>query len=495
MFAKRLGLKYKFIVGSVAAVVTATAITTLLLINLSQRSPEHVTTFLLLASLFYVVFGLIVVLLFSKIMVQPVISLTQKVHEVRSGNFNVAIENRSRGDEMGELFEGFNSMVKDLKTSIDALREAKESAEQYSQELYDSKSKLEAILNGISDGIMVIDRDFRIMVANPFFEKIMMHPSNELVGNHCYEMCHDGGYMCQGCNAMATFESGRYLASMRTIVDKTGDKRYLDVHNFPLRNERGEVMQVIEYVKEMTSVIRAREKLEQSRRLAEIGELAAKVAHEVRNPLNAIEGAAHYLAAEFDGNDTVTTFTALISDQVTRLNKVTSDLLNYAKPMKADLSIGSVVSVIQHSLEIIKSQIESKGISLHRHYSDGLPSILIDARQLEQALINIFMNSIDAMDVCGNLTVEAKSISTPSFGIDDGIQIVIQDNGCGISEDIRQKIFSPFFTTKEKGTGLGLPIVSRVVANHQGSMEVKSSEGHGTTVIINLPSRQELEVA
>ncbi|HAL57862.1 MAG TPA: hypothetical protein DCP63_15715, partial [Bacteroidetes bacterium] len=465
MFVKRRGLKYKFILGSIAAIVVATALTTTLLLILVDSSPQHIIIYLLFASVFYVLIGSTLILFLSKIMVQPVISLTEKVHEVRNGNFDISIENKSSGDEMGELFEGFNAMVKDLKTSISDLRAEKEKAELYSRQLYDSKAKLEAIFNGISDGIMVINRDFRIIAVNPFFEKIMGHPPPELVGHHCYEMCHDGGYLCQGCNAIATFESGRYLSSMRTVADKAGEKRYFDVHNFPLRNEKGEVQQVIEYVKEVTGVIRAREKLEQSRRLAELGELAAKVAHEVRNPLHAIEGAAHYLLNEFQTNNIITTFGTLIRDQVARLNKVTSDLLNYAKPMTADLAPGQVVPIIQRSLDIVKHHLEAKGINVRFSYPHELPLILIDGRQLEQAIINLVVNAADAMSYCGQLVVEVKTLESPSNGIDEGIQIAVADDGCGMDDQVRKMMFSPFFTTKEKGkgTGLGLSTVYGIV--------------------------------
>ncbi len=494
MLAERKGLKFKLIAGSIITIVVTTSVTTAILLYLFQHHADYITTFLIVAAFFYVLFGLIVVLFISTIMVQPVISLTRKVHEVREGNFEVEIENKSASDEMGELFVGFNTMVKDLKASISALREEKEKAERYSKELYDSKSKLEAIFDGISDGIMVIDRDFRIIAANPFFEKIMVHPESELKGHHCYEMCHDGGYLCRGCSAMATFETGKYLSNIRTIVDKAGNKRYMEVHNFPLRNENGEVEQIIEYVKEVTGVIRAQEKLEQSKRLAEIGELAAKVAHEVRNPLNAIEGAAHYLMNEFTTNETVQTFSTVIRDQVARLSKVTADLLNYAKPMKADLVPAGVIPVVQRSLNVVKPQLDAKGINVHLSLTEDLPPVLIDPAQLEQAIINVLANAVDAMKDCGNLTMETKSITSPSYGIEEGVQICITDDGCGISDDVKPKIFSPFFTTKEKGTGLGLPIVSRVIANHQGAMEVKSNAGCGTTVIINLPSRREIEL-
>lgn len=494
MVARRRGLKPKLIVGSVATVLLTTVTTTVILLYLSKQHPEDISTYLLIAALFYVVFGLAVVLFISKIMVQPVIELTEKVDQIRNGNFEVSIENKSSGDEMGKLFDGFNSMVKDLRSSITALREEKEKAEHYSKELYDSKSKLETIFNGISDGIMVIDRDFHIIAANPFFEKIMQHPEVELRGNHCYEMCHDGGYLCRACNAMATFETGKYLSNVRTIVDKSGSKRYMEVHNFPLRNEQGNVEQIIEYVKEVTGVIRAQEKMEQSKRLAELGVLAAKVAHEVRNPLNAIEGAAHYLLSEFKTTSAVQTFGTLIRDQVARLSRVTTDLLNYAKPMKAELIQSSVVTVINHSLETLKPQLDAKGINTTLSLSENLPDVLIDPSQMEQAIVNVIANSIDAMNEGGNLTIGLKPLSEPSNGIETGIQIVIVDDGCGIKDGIKSDIFSLFFTTKEKGTGLGLPIVSRVIANHQGSMEIQSVEGCGTTVVMNLPSKQELEL-
>jgi signal transduction histidine kinase len=238
----------------------------------------------------------------------------------------------------------------------------------------------------------------------------------------------------------------------------------------------------VEYIKDVTEKVRLAERLEHSRRLAELGEMAARVAHEVRNPLNAITGAAHYLATEHAGDDTLQKFTNLIKRQATRVNQVASDLLYVSKPLRTQFTTVQVNAVLDQSLDSLCEQLRVGHINVIHDLAPDIPPIRADELQIEQALQNVLRNAIEAMPEGGTLRI--------STGLSPGgsaVEIRIQDTGPGIAEQDRERIFQSFYTTKIRGTGLGLTIVQRVLKNHGGEITMERPETGGTLVVLKLP--------
>jgi signal transduction histidine kinase len=242
------------------------------------------------------------------------------------------------------------------------------------------------------------------------------------------------------------------------------------------------VVQVVEYIKDVTERIRLAERLEHTRRLAELGEMAARVAHEVRNPLNAINGAAHFLESEYTGDEIIQKFTSLIKRQSRRVDQVASDILFAAKPLRLTRTSVDLDVVVDQVLAALQEPIREQGIMVTRRGDPALPRLQADELQIEQALTNIISNAVEAMPRGGTL-----SIGTEKDTGEGWLRISVQDTGTGIQPEERERIFQAFYTTKTKGTGLGLSIVEGVLKNHGGKISIEQPDGAGTRVVLCLP--------
>ncbi len=490
----QLGLKYRFILITISGIVITILLGGLFLHSVfALNNYRYEPQYLFYTAIFFILVGIVAVLLISKYMIHPVVNLTEKIDEVRRGNLNITISpipNRVWRDEMDQLYEGFEHMLQSLKANIQALTEAKERAEQVSRELYKSNQRLETIFNSISDGIMLIDRDFRIAKANPIILKLMGKSEEEIIGQPCYQMCNGTLKRCNFCRASLTFKHGAHELTYCTKADPIQNKqRILEVHDFPLYDENGEIIQIVEYVKDVTDAMQMQANLERARRLAEIGEMAAKVAHEVRNPLNAIKGATHYLKGEID-NPHHNSYLELIEEQVERVNHVATTLLNLARPLKPEFHPGDLREVLQRALVDTRQAILEKGIHVTIDVPGEIPTVPMDEAQLEQALVNLIQNAVDAMETGGALEFKFFTEESNGCNMPEWVVLSIRDTGIGIPEELREQIFQPFFTTKTKGTGLGLTIVKKIIDHHQGQITLESAPDGGTIVRIQIPVTQ-----
>ncbi len=487
---KQTGLKYKFLIFGTLLVV-AVVVAGLLAFNLLlERFPAQREYLLMALALFFIVSGIGALILFSHIMIKPVIHLTEKVDRVRRGEMDVDIRVAEDGqfiDEMDMLYSGFAHMVASLKDNFLQLSRAKEQAEGFSRELEKSKSRLEAIFNGISDGIMIIDKEYKIVAHNKKMKNILGFSKDRLVGEQCFQMCTGTQDKCGFCNAGRVFDSGQPIFTYCTKDDREScEEKVFEVHNFPLYDKNGEVRQIVEYVKDVTDATRMRSNLEHAQRLADIGTMAGKVAHEVRNPLNAIQGAAHYLKGELD-NEEARNYLNLIQEQVERVNGVTTQLLSLSKPMTPVLQPGSIIEVVERALQVTRPQLMALKANVVYKPPKSTPNLLINEGQLEQAVINIILNAVEAMDGTGQPELRIRYLINEEAERPN-VEIVIEDNGTGLKEITYDDILKPFFTTKAKGTGLGLTIVKRIVDNHHGQFTLKSRTGQkGAVAVIRLP--------
>jgi signal transduction histidine kinase len=227
-------------------------------------------------------------------------------------------------------------------------------------------------------------------------------------------------------------------------------------------------------------------------RLAALGEMAAGLAHEIRNPLAAIKGATQYLDPKrLPGDDGE--FLGIIVEEVDRLNGVVTAFLDYARPLKSSLVPGDVGDILQRTFKLLAPQVPP-GIEVIIDVVPELPPVACDAEQLKQVFLNLALNSFQAMPQGGTLRVgaglardELASWREPRFR-DDRIEIRFRDSGPGVPADARESIFVPFYTTKEKGTGLGLAISQRIVKSHQGTLTVTSPPGGGAEFTVSLPA-------
>ncbi|MBN1255120.1 MAG: HAMP domain-containing protein [Deltaproteobacteria bacterium] len=225
-----------------------------------------------------------------------------------------------------------------------------------------------------------------------------------------------------------------------------------------------------------------------SEKLISMGRLSAGLAHEIRNPLNAIKGAIVYLQKGRSDDPLIHEYTQLILEEINRLNEFMTDFLYFARQSPPNRIPIDLNELLQHTLNLLDEEFKSKGIAVSLHVESSLPLLEIDPHQMEQVFLNLFFNAAHAMPNGGKLEVTTsllKHVRKSSTSVKAVVEV--KDNGIGIPPEHLKNIFDPFFSTKEGGTGLGLPISLGIVESHGGKIQVMSKEGKGTSVIIELP--------
>lgn len=226
--------------------------------------------------------------------------------------------------------------------------------------------------------------------------------------------------------------------------------------------------------------IRLEEQLNRAKHLANLGEMTAGISHEIRNPLGIIKSSAELLRKKMDRIAPSNTIPQIIIEETGRLNNIITDFLNFAKPKTPSFAPCCIIDVIKKNLAFLASQIEEQNYVIHQHYANNLPELKADFDMLYQAFLNILINSMQAMPKGGEIYIEA--------GLRDNyIFILFEDEGDGITQDSMDKIWNPFFTTKEKGTGLGLGIVKNIIESHEGNILAENRLERGVRITIELP--------
>jgi PAS domain S-box-containing protein len=227
-----------------------------------------------------------------------------------------------------------------------------------------------------------------------------------------------------------------------------------------------------------------------SGRLVSLGEITASMAHEFNNPLGIVMGFTQELLSETDPSHPHYRSLKIIDEESKRCEKIIRDLLQFARPKSTDLCPTDVKQVLEKTLDLVANRLYKQKIESVTRIEERLPKIHADPQELEQVMVNLYLNAIDAMPDGGTLTVAAKSVLTASEAPHE-VAILVSDTGFGIAPEHLSKIFLPFFTAKKKrGLGLGLPICDRIIKNHGGRIKVQSQPGQGTTFEIYLPVAQ-----
>jgi len=255
----------------------------------------------------------------------------------------------------------------------------------------------------------------------------------------------------------------------------------LEVIATVLEEGTGDFLGYVILFRDITEILHLKKEMERSQRLASLGSLAAGVAHEIRNPLSSIKGFATFFKERYQDNPEDRKTAEIMVQEVERLNRVISQLLEFARPMDMNRRWDSIQEIIRHTLKMIEGEAGEKKISIYADIPSEPGNIFIDADKITQVMLNLCLNAISAMDRGGTLSV---ALSMPHNRM---VQIDVSDTGAGIDEENLSHIFDPYFTTKPSGTGLGLAIVYRIIEAHNGEIRVESERGKGTKVTVILP--------
>lgn len=292
-----------------------------------------------------------------------------------------------------------------------------------------------------------------------------------------------------GITLLFTFQVNR---PVRQIVRTMGEVERGDLSvrvHLPRRDELGAIGRSLNSMIEQLDSSRREieayhtDQLIRAERLASIGELAASVAHEIKNPLAGISGAVQVLAEDYAPDDSRREVATQVLNQCTRMDKTIRDLLDYAQPLKAELSAVDLNEVLERSLFIAIPNPAKSPVRVQRRLGERLPEVIGDAKLFEQVFLNLLLNAIQSMPDGGDLLVK----TSVRQGEKPMIEVEVRDTGGGIPEEIREKIFSPFYTTRTRGTGLGLPISRKILGQHGGRITFRSEEGKGTVFLVEIP--------
>lgn len=223
------------------------------------------------------------------------------------------------------------------------------------------------------------------------------------------------------------------------------------------------------------------QRISEAQHLAAIGQLAASLAHEIKNPLAGISSAIQVLGSGLDARHPHKEIISEALRQIDRLDAAVKDLLVYARPKPPVTKRQSVDAIVQRVLILLREEPDFQGITIHCEGLDGDHQAFIDERQMQQVLTNLLLNAAQACDGVGSITCRIKSLQSK-------VRVLVEDRGCGMSPDVIERAFEPFYTTKARGTGLGLPICKRIIEAHGGTIEIQSFSGKGTRVTVELPS-------
>ncbi|UJS19019.1 MAG: PAS domain S-box protein [Candidatus Jettenia sp.] len=270
------------------------------------------------------------------------------------------------------------------------------------------------------------------------------------------------------------------------IYCKNKDELWVSQNTYPIKNKKGSIIGIEGIIRDITDKKKIEEQIRRSERLASIGELAASIAHEIRNPLGAISNSVCMLKRDLALKDDDQRLFEMVVEETDRLNSIITNFLTFAHPAEYLFVKSDIIEIIDETLFLLQQDARfNDEIKITKAYENNIPKIYMDQNWIRKVFWNLLANSIDAMPKGGQIFIRVRRPKIPN---NDEIEIVVADNGKGIAPENIKKIFEPFFTTKKsKGTGLGLSIVHRIVDNHSGVIDVKSKRNKGTVFTIRLP--------
>jgi PAS domain S-box-containing protein len=350
---------------------------------------------------------------------------------------------------------------------------------------------LETLLDAIEDGVCVQSLDSRIVCANGAFAEIIGEPLEQIIGRACAEVfgcANESGAVHQFCARLAIDETG--CAAYEEISGKHPGQR-LRSRVSPVRDDSGKIIAYLMMMRDITETVAQEREINRRQQAARFGELAASLAHEIKNPLAGIQGAVDILIQRRSPNDPERKLLEGVRGEVRRIDAIVQSMLNRAQPPVFNFQHASVNEAVHRAVALAGHQAKAESTRGRRikieFVADPSPIVMkIDAGQIEDATYGILTNAIEAIDGDGAVIVRLSECDRDN-GASREVVIEVEDNGRGVSEEDLSRIFSPFFSTNPNGAGLGLPAVRRIARAHGGRVEVTSTPGRGSTFTIRLP--------
>jgi len=337
-----------------------------------------------------------------------------------------------------------------------------------------AQSELKNIFESISDMVYFTDTNYTIKRINQAVVKKVGKPEEEIIGKKCYEIFHGKDSPLMTCPHCKTVDQ------KKPYVEEMEDS-YLGgtfvISNSPIFDSAGNMVGTVHISRDITELRTLRERIIHTERMAALGELAARVAHEIRNPLISIGGFARRLERKL-GDDTKE-YANIIVNEVTRLENILKEILGFVKSSRFTKRSTNINELLLNIIDFISPEIIEKHNTIVQELSDSVLMTSIDNDRIKEAMLNIITNAAQATDH-GTITIRTRRQNNEAV-------IEFLDSGCGITPEDMKNIFNPFFTTKSLGTGLGLAVTHKIIEEHNGRIQVESSRNKGTCFKIYLP--------
>ena len=351
----------------------------------------------------------------------------------------------------------------------------------------------EALVAGLPDAVIGVDESLRIVIWNPAAEALLGRSARRAMGRTLKELFPAATSLVRHLtDTLATGESRSEADAQVELAD--GRAVPVSIVTAPLATMTGAVSAAVAVLRDIARLRQLEAEMRRGQTLAAAGQIAVGLAHEVRNPLGAIRGAVQLLQRELGDEARWREYTEVLLREVDRVNRIIEMLLDLGRPVTLRPVPLNIHQALERVALLCEEMATARGVTIVRRYDPSLPAILADEDRIAQVFHNLVRNAIEAMPRGGRLTLATRLSRDPLFAkIDLGqgartmAEVQVADEGEGIPEATRARLFTPFFTTKDRGLGLGLALSHRIVEEHRGAMQVASEPGRGTTVSCFLP--------
>jgi two-component system nitrogen regulation sensor histidine kinase NtrY len=408
---------------------------------------------------------------------EPIQKLAIATNRVAEGDLDVTIEGYSN-DEVGTLIESFNKMTFDLKQGQKAIRHANRELRSSNLELEQRRRYMEIVLANVTAGVISIDSQGQITTINKSAENLLGLKTPSILGKNFRDAI-DPEYLPMVKDLLKEMiGSGKNSIRRQISVSVKDVELTLLVNVTTLRDEDNEFMGTVVVFDDLTQLLKAQ-------RMEAWREVARRIAHEIKNPLTPIQLSAQRLRrryqAQFAEDDTVfEECTYMIIKQVEDLKNLVNEFSNFARMPASNPSMNNLNDVVSEALVLFQEG--HKDIRFQFRSDPGMPNFSLDREHIKRAIINLLDNAVAAVD--GEGRIDLETAFNPALHM---ATLTVSDNGSGIPQNDKPRLFEPYFSTKKTGTGLGLAIVSTIVSDHNGYIRVKDNKPHGTRFIIELP--------
>lgn len=378
------------------------------------------------------------------------------------------------------LQSAFDNLKRNLAEANRQLQRSNQALSEKVSELEQMSSRMHCILESLGDAVLVVNCAGRIERCNPAAAQLLGCDRSDVEGSdYATAMAASGNLVAMGA---ALREGARLTDEPRVLTGSGGAKIAVLAGISPIKAPDGAILGAVEILRDISQLRSLEERVQHQKRMAALGEMAASVAHEIRNPLGSIEGFARLLRQDLvrEGLADPTRLAGKIIEGAQNLNYVITNLLTYARPMPLQndrFEMSVLMGSVKEQLVALAAQ---RGVVLEAIRATGSDVGWGDVRQLRQMLVNLGRNAIEACASGGHVRLEAALMPRRMI-------LTVADDGCGIAAADLPKIFDPFFTLKEGGTGLGLALSHKIVAAHGGEIAVTSTKGKGTSMKVTLP--------